>query len=93
MLQSLFIGAISATTFVWVIVLFLVNAPVLLGGWYYFSFFRNKSSENKKRLPRAHLMNIIAIVCQFAAFTVLGLIINKGNVYAMGYMGQSSTMT
>lgn len=37
MLQSLFGTVISGVdVFVWIIVLFCVNCPMLLGGWYYF---------------------------------------------------------
>jgi len=64
MLQSLMGTLFSgAGVWVWIIVMFCVNIPVFIGGFYYFQYFRNKSMETKSKLPRAHLMNIVGIIC------------------------------
>ena len=34
--------------------------------------------ENKERLPRAHLMNVISVLASFIAFTILTYIILSG---------------
>ena len=57
---------------IWIVCYCACAAPIIIGGYYYLRWLISKTTATKVMLPRAHFLNIVSILMQFALLIIFG---------------------